>query len=160
MTSPMLGQRLGSFRSSPAALARVAIFLSTCIGVLVFFVSLRRECPILRSIEFGLLGVASSLIGIGVILSVAWAVSEVRVFENGIEGYSFSGRRHTLTWDSVLSATSRRVVGLRYIVVRSKAHEPNLWIPEFLSDRQRFASLLASQAGRDHPLALATSDPK
>jgi hypothetical protein len=152
-----LGRPVGVFRS-PTWRTVLALATETlrCAAGAGLFIALLRTLLGLPALAEAWTIAKWILIG-GAVLSAAGGVHSrvadrgVEIFEHGIRGNDFWGRRHELPWSRVRAARRTSVGRLRYVAVCSTAPQVELWIPTSLADPD-FCSALRACAGPSHPL--------
>jgi len=78
---------------------------------------------------------------------------KVHVSPASLRSYNSWGVCRDVKWDDILSVTPINLMGLKYLRLYSATTTSPLWVPLFLSDAQRFTSLVRQYAGPKNPLA-------
>ena len=93
---------------------------------------------------------------LGAALTLTWTRTAVTVAPAGAKCYTSAGTLKFVEWKSMISIQSTRIVlGLPYLRIHCEDGGSPLWLPLFLDDMPRFADLVFSYAGAEHPLAVA-----
>ena len=76
----------------------------------------------------------------------------VTLDEAAIDGFDILGFPVSAGWAAFRDVRPFSFLGLRYLRVRSLAHQSVLWLPLHLLDFERFVDTVLTHAGEDHPL--------
>lgn len=93
---------------------------------------------------------------LGAVLTSLWTRMLIAVSPAGLTCYTSAGTYQFVEWTAMTWMRPTRVVlGLPYLRLGCADGRSPLWLPLFLIDMPRFAALVSTNAGPEHPLAVA-----
>jgi hypothetical protein len=92
------------------------------------------------------------------LLTPAWTRMRVTVSAEGLTCAAVTGVNQFARWEEMTWVRPNRVIlGLPYLRIGLTDGRSPIWLPLFLVDMPRFATLVLSHAGASHPVAVALS---
>lgn len=88
-------------------------------------------------------------------MGVAYAISAVHVFQEGIRCYDAQARNHFVRWTDIRSTSLRKFYGHAYLFVEWSKEKPPITIPLWLRDMDSFVTLVEREAGSANMLVAA-----
>ena len=89
------------------------------------------------------------------VLTRVWTGMRVTVTAEGLSCYTAAGSYQFVKWDAVTWVRPTRwMLGLPYLRIGVDEGRSPTWLPMFLVDMPRFATLVSTHAGPGHPLTL------
>jgi hypothetical protein len=107
-----------------------------------------------------LFGAVAIAVGVGEVAALLCLLAfiayfKVRVSPKGLGGFDPWGRYREVAWDQLRGARPVNLLGLKFLRAYGAGGKAVLSLPLFLSDLERFCSLVRQHAGPEHPLAIA-----
>lgn len=155
------GAIIGYYKVKYSQVTKPILFGSALMFFPVFFVAFIREPALLLNLFtlLKLLEIAAILsITSGIIFFVFFTISfliipeRITVYSNGVATRNPRKNSHLdfMNWEDMISVSYRKILGNKYIYVKSRNEYENIWIPLNIQNRNSFISILqktSSKAG-------------
>jgi len=144
-------ERLENFRFAflPTFVLTLALGGMTCLLWLLIFYFLKLKSA---GLPIGLAGAALTSL---ILAFVAVLYYPISVGAGGLHSFDAWGRYHRVPWSEITTVRPFRLLGLKYLRVFQAGQPRTIWVPLFLSDMNRFRSLVLQHAGSANPLSVA-----
>ena len=87
-----------------------------------------------------------------VLVGLVNAYFKVYVNKRGIRLPDFWGIYHDVNWTDITRVETFNLGGLKFVCLKSNSIQQPLWLPLFLSNKQRFAALVEENTDSTNPL--------